>query len=109
MLLSGRRHLHGAFLHLKNGLRLRRFVLISESDIPLYDPLTFYLQLMSESRSYVNACPAGPHEDLMPRRWSDKMKTNHMNDTHWRKSSQWFAMRRKHAAVVVDDLEIFTR
>lgn len=89
--------------------RTRRFVLISESDIPLYDPLTFYLQLMSESQSYVNACPAGPLENLMPRRWSDRMKTRHMNATHWRKSSQWFAMKRKHAAVVVDDYEVYTR
>lgn len=35
------------------------FVLVSESDIPLYDPLTFYLQLMSENKSRVNACEGG--------------------------------------------------
>ncbi len=33
-----------------------RFVLLSESDLPLYDPLTFYKQLMSEAKSRVNAC-----------------------------------------------------
>lgn len=30
---------------------------MSESDLPIYDPLTFYQQLLSEERSRVNACP----------------------------------------------------
>ena len=82
----------------------QRFVLISESDIPLYDPLTFYMQLMSEETSRVSACAGGTH--TMPYRWSDKMKTEHMNSSHWRKSSQWFALQRKHAEIVVNDQEV---
>jgi len=82
----------------------QRFVLISESDIPLYDPLTFYTQLMSETKSRVHACSGGKTD--MPHRWSERMKTKHMNATHWRKSSQWFALQRKHAEIVVEDEEI---
>jgi Core-2/I-Branching enzyme len=82
----------------------QRFVLVSESDIPLYDPLTFYMQLMSEEKSRVKACSSGQVD--MPYRWSDRMKTDHMNATHWRKSSQWFALQRKHAEIVVNDKEV---
>ena len=85
--------------------RNQRFVLVSESDIPLFNPLTFYQQLMYEQRSRVNACPGGI--DHMPRRWSDKMTTEHMNASHWRKSSQWFTLQRRHAAVVVQDAEVY--
>ena len=79
----------------------QRFVLISESDIPLYDPLTFYTQLMSEEKSRVNACSGG-HSD-MPWRFSDRMP---FSINYWRKSSQWFALQRKHAEIVVKDEEI---
>jgi hypothetical protein len=82
----------------------QRFLLISESDIPLYDPLTFYMQLMSEEKSRVNACAGGGH--TMPYRWSPRMQTPHMNASHWRKSSQWFALQRKHAEIIVNDVEI---
>ena len=33
-----------------------RFVLLSESDIPLYPPAVVYLQLMSEQKSRIHAC-----------------------------------------------------
>ena len=82
-------------------------MLLSESDVPLYDPFTFYHQLMSESRSRVNACPGGA--ETMPRRWTDRMATKHMNAHHWRKSAQWFALRRRHAGVVVRDTEVYDR
>lgn len=35
---------------------LRRFLLISGSGVPLYDPLTFYQRLMAAPKSYVSAC-----------------------------------------------------
>lgn len=35
---------------------LPRFVHLSPSDIPLYDPVTFHYQLMSESLSRTSAC-----------------------------------------------------
>jgi hypothetical protein len=34
----------------------QRFVLLSESCIPLYPPQTVYQQLMAESRSRINGC-----------------------------------------------------
>ena len=37
-------------------LDVRRFLLISDADIPLYDPYTFYQQLMHEMGSKVQAC-----------------------------------------------------
>ncbi len=36
--------------------RNQRFVLLSESCTPLYPPQVVYLQLLSDSRSRVNAC-----------------------------------------------------
>lgn len=36
-----------------------QLALISESDLPLWDPLTLYQQLMSEPKSRVNACLHG--------------------------------------------------
>ena len=43
------------------------FLLISDSDIPLYDPLTFYQQLMHEDKSRTKACRTGP---LSEYRWN---------------------------------------
>ncbi len=34
----------------------QRFVLLSDSCLPLYPPATIYLQLVAEQRSRVNAC-----------------------------------------------------
>lgn len=34
----------------------QKFVLLSEAGIPLYPPDTFYMQLMSESKSRINSC-----------------------------------------------------
>lgn len=36
--------------------RAEKFVLMSESDVPLYSPMALYTQIMAESRSRVNAC-----------------------------------------------------
>ena len=47
-------------------------MLLSESDIPLYDPLTFYTQLMAENRSRVNLCrKAAPTDEW---RWIWRME-----------------------------------
>lgn len=35
----------------------QRFALMSEWDIPLYPPSVLYVQLMSEERSRIKACP----------------------------------------------------
>ena len=37
-----------------------KFVLLSESGIPLYPPQTLYQQLMSETKSRINACNTDP-------------------------------------------------
>ena len=47
----------------------QRFVLLSDSCIPLYPPAFAYLQLMAEQRSRVNACskasdPQDPHRRM---------------------------------------------
>ena len=49
----------------------RRFVLLSESDVPLYDPLTLYQQLQSERVSRVNLCRDAAPTDV--RRWTWRM------------------------------------
>ena len=112
-----------------------RFVLLSESDIPLYDPLTLHQQLMGEGKSRVNACPHAATHDW---RWDDSMQaragrasgartrlrarthavlaappppvaaqTPRMNRSHWRKSGQWIGLTRAHAAVALADAEVF--
>ncbi|PRW33249.1 Transcription initiation factor TFIID subunit 13 isoform A [Chlorella sorokiniana] len=79
-----------------------KFALISDSDVPLYDPLTFYQQLMHEPRSRVRACANG----WMNRdRWRDEMSTETMNGSHWRKSNQFFGLTRRHAEIVLNDQE----
>lgn len=47
------------------------FVLLSESDVPLYDPLTFWQQLVWEDKSRVNVCRNAAPTDT--RRWTWRM------------------------------------
>ncbi|EFN51093.1 hypothetical protein CHLNCDRAFT_55340 [Chlorella variabilis] len=63
----------------------QRFVLLSESDIPLYDPLTLHQQLLAE----------------------DKSRTEHMNASHWRKSGQFIGLTRAHVEAVLRDVEVY--
>lgn len=49
-----------------------RFVLVSDSCVPLYDPLTVYQQLMHEDQSRIKVCSAGSAD--MPHRWSYAMQ-----------------------------------
>jgi hypothetical protein len=46
----------------------QRFILLSESCIPLYSPLIVYQQLMHEKRSRISAC-AVPGWDRSQERW----------------------------------------
>lgn len=43
-----------------------------------------------------------------PHRWTNRMETPHMKHDHWRKSSQWFGLKREHAELVMADTEIDT-
>ncbi len=47
-------------------------MLVSESDVPLYDPLTFYQQLMHDPRSLVKAC--GQYSRPPQRLWNKEME-----------------------------------
>ncbi|BDA47490.1 probable glycosyltransferase BC10 at C-terminar half [Coccomyxa sp. Obi] len=83
----------------------QKFVLLSEAGIPLYPPDTFYMQLMSETKSRINSCVIpGVERDV--HRWIWRMETENMRQEHWRKSSQWVTLARKHAQIAVEDREI---
>ncbi|BDA51615.1 probable glycosyltransferase BC10 [Coccomyxa sp. Obi] len=75
----------------------QRFILLSETCLPLYPPATLYMQLMSEQKSRLESC----HQH---RRypWTAGMLTGHGLRKAWRKGSQWFALIRKHAELVSD-------
>jgi len=82
------------------------FVLLSESDIPLYDPLTMWQQLQAETRSRVDTCR---HQEMSAWRWDPRMQTGRLKFHHWRKSPQWLALTRSHASLVLSDEEVFRR
>ncbi|KAK9863331.1 hypothetical protein WJX84_003503 [Apatococcus fuscideae] len=83
----------------------QRFVLVSESCIPLYPPTTTWQQLLSEEKSRIDACKLEGHE-VHQRRWTDLMDFEGLHWWHWRKSSQWFMFTRAHAEVAVNDTAI---
>eukprot|EP00890_Picochlorum_soloecismus_P006610 jgi/Picsp_1/774/NSC_04263-R1_core-2 i-branching beta- -n-acetylglucosaminyltransferase family protein len=87
--------LKGAYYDVEN----EWFVLVSESDIPIYDPFTFYAHLTRMNQSMINACPS---EASLSTRWNPRMSPS-VPLSKWRKSNQWFAVRREHAAVILDD------
>lgn len=39
-------------------------------------------------------------------RWAPEMESAGLRQTHWRKSSMWSMLTRKHAQAVVDDTEV---
>ena len=84
----------------------QRFVLISESDIPLWDPLTTYYELMAEQRSRVNAWW---HPNMDVDRWSWRMALSgaRIRRSDWRKSAQWFSLLRSHVEVTLRDEVVF--
>ncbi|KAK9792478.1 hypothetical protein WJX73_003670 [Symbiochloris irregularis] len=80
----------------------QKFMLVSESDIPLYSPQVMYQQLMTETKSRLNACARKGWERHV-HRWIDRMGSEHLSKDMWRKSSQWFALTRAHAQILADD------
>ncbi|KDD76804.1 beta-1,6-N-acetylglucosaminyltransferase enzyme [Helicosporidium sp. ATCC 50920] len=84
----------------------QRFVLASESDVPIVHPALFYEQMMGESLARINTC-VGPRNDR--RRWSWRMATPELRPTHWRKSGQWFMLTRRHVAAVLGDVRVFRK
>ncbi|KAK3033050.1 hypothetical protein RJ639_035676 [Escallonia herrerae] len=74
-----------------------RFVFLSDSCIPLYNFTYTYDYIMSTSNSYVDS-----FADTKEGRYNPKMHP--VVPVHnWRKGSQWVALTRKHAEVVVQD------
>jgi hypothetical protein len=126
----------------------QKFLMLSESGIPLYPPTTTYLQLLSEEKSRLDSCGIGVCSEGLSLREHPFLSTveykmnSHMSSClicksphprvrepdapalqrtdpwrytarmgyklrqHWRKSSQWFALTRKHAELVMADTEI---
>lgn len=80
-----------------------RFVLLSETHIPLWDPLTLYRVAMNERRSSINAYY---HDNMNKLRWTKKMMPT-VPLSNWRKSQQWWTLVRSHVELVLRDSEVF--
>ncbi|KXZ49542.1 hypothetical protein GPECTOR_20g396 [Gonium pectorale] len=80
-----------------------RMVLLSETSVPVRPAAAVWSQLMWEERSRVDACR---DVNMDPARWPPHMATPHLLQSHWRKSSQWFALTRPHAALAVADRHV---
>lgn len=78
----------------------QRFVLLSDSCIPLYSFSYVYDYLMASQRSFVDSF----HDK--GGRYNPKMSSKIPRE-RWRKGSQWIALTRRHAEFVVDDEEVF--
>ncbi|CAN1222613.1 Glycosyltransferase BC10 [Linum grandiflorum] len=75
----------------------RRFILLSDSCVPLYNFTYIYNYLMASPRSFVDS-----FLDMKEGRYNPKMSP--IIPMHkWRKGSQWITLIRSHAEVVVDD------
>eukprot|EP00884_Botryococcus_braunii_P016679 jgi/Botrbrau1/3695/Bobra.0008s0022.1 len=85
----------------------QKFVLLSESGIPLYPPTTIYQQLLTEPKSRINACR---HQNMDVQRWHPRFEAPpgpvKLRQSLWRKSSQWFALSRSHAELVANDTDL---
>lgn len=83
-----------------------RFVLLSESDIPIYGPLQVYYQMQNEKKSRVDT------SDLMSTdkyRWNFRFLCGNppIREKDWKKSSQWFTLIRDHALHVLNDVGVY--
>jgi hypothetical protein len=85
-----------------------RFILMSESDLPLFHPLVLYRQIMGEEKSRVNAWERPWWEvDSWRFSWRMAMPPFNIYQSLWRKSSQWFSLIRSHAELALKDYEVF--
>jgi hypothetical protein len=80
----------------------KRFILMSESDVPLWPAGLFYLQAMAEPASRVYTCGPGGASWTSPS-MADLL---HLPRSQWYKSSQWFALSRRHAELFVNDTKL---
>ncbi|KAF2303666.1 hypothetical protein P3X46_020624 [Hevea brasiliensis] len=79
----------------------QRFVLLSDSCVPLYNFSYIYSYLMASPRSFVDS-----FVDTKEERYNQKMSPI-IRKQKWRKGSQWITLVRSHAKVIVDDEVIF--
>ncbi|XAR53806.1 hypothetical protein NMG60_11022491 [Bertholletia excelsa] len=79
----------------------QRFVLLSDSCVPLYSFSFIYKYLMDSPRSFVDS-----FLDKKEGRYNPEMSPV-IPKNKWRKGSQWISLVRSHAGVVVDDEVIF--
>lgn len=100
MVEAERRLLANALLNAGN----HRFVLLSESDIPLFNFSTIYSYLINSQHSYVDLydIPGPAGRGRYNRRMSPLISRG-----NWRKGSQWFEIDREVALAVVSDNTYF--
>ncbi|WCJ21931.1 Core-2/I-branching beta-1 6-N-acetylglucosaminyltransferase family protein [Euphorbia peplus] len=101
MIEAERRLLANALLDISN----QRFVLLSESCIPLFNFSTIYNYLLGSKKSFVEVydLPGAVGRG----RYSPRMRPE-IQLHQWRKGSQWFGMDRSLAVEVVADRKYFT-
>ncbi|CAI9096154.1 OLC1v1032237C1 [Oldenlandia corymbosa var. corymbosa] len=100
MIDAERRLLANALLDFCN----ERFILLSESCIPLFNFSTIYNYLIKSSSSYL-----GCFDDPRPvgrGRYKKRMSPT-ITLSEWRKGSQWFEVNRKLAIEIVSDTKIY--
>nr|GME21450.1 glycosyltransferase BC10-like [Ipomoea batatas] len=100
MIDAERRLLANALLDLSN----QRFVLLSDSCIPLFNFTTTYHYLMASTLSFLQSYddPRKPGRGRYTRRMSPAITLH-----QWRKGSQWFQIRRDLAAKIVSDQKYY--
>ncbi|XP_021772987.1 uncharacterized protein LOC110736956 [Chenopodium quinoa] len=100
MVEAERRLLANALLDHSN----QRFVLLSESCIPLYNFSTVYTYLINSQKSYIEVYDkkGGTGQG----RYSLRMYP-HIRLSQWRKGSQWFEMSRELALEVISDRKYY--
>lgn len=97
-----RRLLANALLDVSN----ERFVLLSESCIPLYDFSAIYHYLTKSKYSFMGAFD--DHGPYGRGRYNENMAPE-VNITQWRKGSQWFEISRKLAVKIVEDSKYYPK
>lgn len=94
MVEAERRLLASALLDVNN----ERFLLLSESCIPLFNFTTLYSYLINSSQTHVDS-----YDLPIGRVRYDRRMYPHINMHHWRKGSQWFELDRAMALEVVSE------
>lgn len=94
MVEAERRLLANALLDINN----ERFILLSESCIPLFNFTTVYSFLIDSTQTHVDS-----YDLPIGRVRYDRRMYPHIRMHHWRKGSQWFELDRAMALEVVSD------